>query len=56
MGHRDHFLLHVNMNILVLSALTLSALEWHQFSIVFIVVCVRCQITSARDMTSSAKA
>ena len=51
----------VNMNIFVLSALMLSTLEWHQFSIVFIVVCVRCQIASrsspsARDMMSSAKA
>ena len=57
MGRRDH----VNMTILVLSALMLSPLDWHQFSIVFIVVCVRCQITSrsspsARDMMSSAKA
>ena len=46
------------MTILVLSALMLSPLDWHQFSIVFIVVCVRCQITSrsspsARDMMSS---
>ena len=61
MGRRDHFLFHVNMTILVLSALMLSPLDWHQFSIVFIVVCVRCQITlrsspSARDMMSSAKA
>ena len=61
MGRRDHFLFHVNMTIFVLSALMLSPLEWHQFSIVFIVVCVRCQITSrsspsARDMMSSAKA
>ena len=61
MGRRDHFLFHVNMTILVLSALMLSPLEWHQFYIVFIVVCVRCQITSrsspsARDMMSSAKA
>ena len=61
MGHRDHFLFHVNMTILVLSALVLSPLDWHQFSIVFIVVCVRCQITSrsspsATDMMSSAKA
>ena len=60
MGRRDHFLFHVNMTILVLSALMLSPLDWHQFSIVFIVVCVRCQITSrlfpsARDMMSSAK-
>ena len=59
--HRDHFLFHVNMTIYVLSALMLSPLEWHQFSIVFIVVCVRCQITSrsspsARDMMSSKKA
>ena len=58
---RDHFLFHVNMTILVLSALMLSPLDWHQFSIVFIVVCVRCQITSrsspsARDIMSSAKA
>ena len=50
-----------NMNILVFSALMLSPLDWHQFSIVLIVVCVRCQITSssspsARDMMSSAKA
>ena len=61
MERRDHFLFHVNMTILVLSALMLSPLDWHQFSIVFIVVCVRCQITSrspssARDMMSSAKA
>ena len=61
MGRRDHFLFHVNMTILVLSALMLSPLDWHQFSIVFIVVCVRCQNTSrsspsARDMMSSAKA
>ena len=34
MGRRDHFLFHVNMNILVLSALMLSPLDWHQFSIV----------------------
>ena len=39
----------------------LSPLDWHQFSIVFNVVCVRYQITSrsspsARDMMSSAKA
>ena len=39
MGRRDHFLFHVNMTILVLSALMLSPLDWHQFSIVFIVVC-----------------
>ena len=61
MGRRDLFLFHVNMTILVLSALMLSPLDWHQFSIVFIVVCVRCQITSrsslsARDMISSTKA
>ena len=61
MGRRDHFLFHVNMAILVLSALMLSPLDWHQFSIVFIVVFVRCQITSrsspsAGDMMSSAKA
>ena len=60
MGRRDHFLFHVNMTILVLSVLMLSPLDWDQFSIVFIVVCVRCQITSrsspsARDMMSSAK-
>ena len=30
----------------LISALMLSPLDWHQFSIVFIVVCVRCQITS----------
>ena len=61
MGRRDHFLFHVNTTILVLSALMLSPLDWHQFYIVFIVDCVRCQITSrsspsARDMMSSAKA
>ena len=61
MRRRDHFLFHVNMTILVLSALMLSPLDLHQFSIVFIVVCVRCQITSrsspsARDSMSSAKA
>ena len=37
MGRRDHFLFHVNMTIFVLSALMLSPLDWHQFSIVFIV-------------------
>ena len=61
MGRRDHFLFHVKMTILVLSALMLCPLDWHQFFIVFIVVCVRCQITSrsspsARDMMSSEKA
>ena len=61
MGRRDHFLFHVNMIIFVLSALMLSPLDWHQFYIVFIVVCDRCQIKSrsspsARDMMSSAKA
>ena len=60
MGRRDHFLFHVNRTIF-LSALMLSPLDCHQFSIVFIVVCVRFQITSrsspsARDMMSSAKA
>ena len=43
-GARDHFLFHVNMTILVLSALMLSPLDWHQFSIVFVVVCVRCHL------------
>ena len=57
MGRKDHFLFHANMTIFVLSALMLSPLEWHQFSIVFIVVCVRCQITSrsspsVRDMSN----
>ena len=61
MGRRDHFLFHVNMTILVLRALMLSPLDWHKFSFVFIVVCVRCHITSrscpsARDMMSPAKA
>ena len=61
MGRRDHFLFHVNMTILVLRGLMLSPLDWNKFSIVFIVVCVRCQITSrsspsTRDMMSSAKA
>ena len=61
MGRRNHFLFYVNMTIFVLSVLMLSPLHWHQFSIVFIVVCVRCQITSrstpsARDIMSSAKA
>ena len=41
MGRRDHFLFHVNMTILVLSALMLSPLDWHQFSIVFIVCVAR---------------
>ena len=41
MGRRDHFLFHVNMTIFVLSALMLSPLEWHEFSIISIVVCVR---------------
>ena len=35
MGHRDHFMFHVNMTILVLSALMLSPLDSYQFSIVF---------------------
>ena len=39
MGRRDHFLFHVNMTILVLSALMLSSLDWHQFSIVFCGLC-----------------
>ena len=33
MGRRDHFLFHVNMTIFLLSALMLSPLDWHQFSI-----------------------
>ena len=41
MGRKDHFLFHANMTIFVLSAMMLSPLDWHQFSIVFIVVCVR---------------
>ena len=62
MGRRDHFLFHVNMTIFVLSALMLSPLDWHQFSIVFYCgLCTFSQITSrsfpsARDMMSSAKA
>ena len=41
MGRRDHFLFHVNMTILVFSALMLSPLDWHQFSIVLLwSVCV----------------
>ena len=35
MGRRDHFLFHVNMTILVLSALMFSPLDWHQFSFCF---------------------
>ena len=60
MGRRDYFLFHVNMTILVLSALMLSPLDCTSF-LLFLLWSVCCQITSrscpsARDMMSSAKA
>ena len=42
------FLLQVNMTILVLSALMLSSLVSHHFSIVLMLFCVRCQIIGKR--------
>ena len=54
-------LFHVNITTLVLSALMVRSLVWHQFMIVLMVLRVRSQITSrslpsARETMSSAKA
>ena len=61
MGRIVQFLFQVNMTILVLSALMLSPLVSHNFSIVLMVFCVRCQMTpvslpSASGTRSSANA
>ena len=60
-GLRVHFLFHVNITTLVLSALTVRSFVWHQFMIVLMVLRVRSQMTSrslpsARETMSSAKA
>ena len=49
---QGQFPVYVNMTIFVFSALILSPLDWHQFSIIFIVVCVRCQIMSRTSPVS----
>ena len=61
MGRRDHFLFHVNRTILVFECADVESFGLSPVFYCFIVVCVRCQITSrsspsARDMMSSAKA
>ena len=61
MGRIVQFLFQVNMTILVLSALMLSPLVSHHFSIVLMIFCVRCQMTpvslpSASVIRSSANA
>ena len=60
-GLRVHFLFHVNITTLVLSALMVRSFVWHQFMIVLMVLRVQSQMTSrslpsARETMSSAKA
>ena len=62
-GLSVHFLFHVNITILVLSALMVRSFVWHQFmiAIVLMVLRVRSQMTSrslpsAKETMSSAKA
>ena len=60
-GLSVHFLFHVNIAILVLSALMVRSFVWHQFMIVLMVLRVRSQMTSrslpsAKETMSSAKA
>ena len=60
-GLSVHFLFHVNITILVLSALMVRSFVWHQFMIVLMVLRVRSQMTSrslpsAKETMSSAKA
>ena len=45
-GLSVHFLFHVNITILVLSALMVRSFVWHQFMIVLMVLRVRSQMTS----------